>query len=152
MLIYLLHSGIVDQSGASPQDRELSRDGVTQSRAMVRKFRVYAPQVDMALISPYRSAKQTSEALALSFPSIHFEVSELLAPDADVYAVMDAVENFDVQQLLMIGHKPLLPLLLSVMVDGTADSSRSIGCSTLVCVDMDFIAPGCGEIKYTMEP
>ena len=152
MLIYLLHSGIVDDSGGSPQDRELSHDGVMQSRAMVRKFRVYAPQVDMALISPYLSAKQTSEALALSFPTIHFEVSELLAPDADVYAAMDAIEKFDVQQLLMISHKPLLPTLLSVMVDGTVDSSRSVGDSTLVCVEMDFIAPGCGAIKYTMAP
>ena len=80
VLIYLLHSGIVDVSGGSAQDLELSRDGVMQSRAMVRKFRVYAPQVDLALISPYRSAKQTSEALALSFPSIRFELSDRLSP------------------------------------------------------------------------
>lgn len=83
---------------------------------------------------------------------MQFDVSELLTPDADVYAVMDAIESFDVQQLLMIGHNPLLSNLLSVMVDGTVDSSRSIGHSTLVCVELDFVAPGCGEIKYTMEP
>lgn len=152
MLIYLLCSGVADGSTGSVQEQELTHDGVLQSRSMVRKFRAYAPVMDMALISPYQSAKQTSEALALSFPSMHFEVSELLTPDADVYTVMTAIEGFDVQQLLMIGHNPLLSKLLSLLVDGTVDSSRAITHSAVVCVELDFIAPGCGEIKYTMEP
>ena len=110
MLVYLLRSGIAEDDFSGDEDRDLTHDGIMQSRAIVRKFRVYAPLMDLALISPYQSAKQTSEALALSFPKMQFDVSELLTPDADVYAVMDAIESFDVQQLLMIVHNPLLSI------------------------------------------
>lgn len=67
MLVYLLRSGIAEDDFSGDEDRDLTHDGIMQSRAMVRKFRVYAPLMDLALISPYQSAKQTSEALALSF-------------------------------------------------------------------------------------
>jgi phosphohistidine phosphatase SixA len=83
VLIYLLCSGIADGSTGGVQEQNLTHDGVMQCRSMVRKFRVYAPVMDVALISPYKTAKQTSEALTLSFPTMEFEVSELLNPDAD---------------------------------------------------------------------
>ncbi len=152
MLIYLIRHGIAEAKAESDAARELTREGIAQTRSMVEKFRMYCPTLDLAIISPYQRARQTASCLRTLFPTTKFDVNPSITPDGDVYATLDAIENFDVQHLLIVSHNPLLSNLLSVMVDGTLGSNRNIGNSTLICVSMDFVAPGCGEILYTLEP
>ena len=84
MMIYLLRHGIAEQKGLSDAARELSREGVMQTRAMAEKFKLYEPQVDKALMSPFQRARQTASLLRVVFPSLRFEVERALEPEADV--------------------------------------------------------------------
>ena len=104
------------------------------------------------LTSPYLRAQQTAATVQSLFPDLEQENCKQLLPDTDVRGLLDYIEKSNVQNLLLIGHNPLLSNLLSILVDGTLGSKQQLGTSTLVCVTMDFIAPGSGEISYTLQP
>ncbi|HJO11797.1 MAG TPA: hypothetical protein QGI39_07130, partial [Gammaproteobacteria bacterium] len=124
---------------------------LSQSRTVAEKFKLYTPVVDIAITSPYERAKQTAAVFSQVFPDLNFEVNELLVPDADAYDVMQIIEQSGIEHLLLVGHNPLMSRLFSLMIDGIAETMRPFGTSNLVCIEMDLVAPGCGEIQYTME-
>tara|TARA_B110000444_G_scaffold248503_1_gene272456 strand:+ start:230 stop:556 length:327 start_codon:yes stop_codon:yes gene_type:complete len=108
--------------------------------------------MDKVLCSPYVRAQQTANAVMTLFPDLALITDDSIKPGGDVYNVLDAIESYDVQNLLLVSHNRLLSNLLSVMVDGTMESHRYVANATLYCVEMDVAAPGCGEIAYTLEP
>lgn len=152
MMIYLLRHGIANTKGHSDAARELSGEGVAQTRSTAEKFKMYTPRVDMALMSPLQRARQTASILREAFPSLRFDVDPDLEPEADVYALLDKIESIDVQNLLLVSHNPLLSNLLSLTLDATLETARSFEPSHLYCIEMDFVAPGCGTLKYVLEP
>ncbi len=152
MLIYLVRHGAAVDKAENDAARELTREGIMQTRSLVEKWKPHAPAPDKALMSPFQRARQTAAPMRMLFPNLRIEVDKQIEPDGDPYAILDYLEACDAHQILMISHNPLLSNLLAIMVDGTLESSRHIGTGTLVCVAMDFVAPGCGEIQYTLEP
>lgn len=152
MLIYLVRHGKAEQKALRDQDRELTREGLMETRAMVAKFRLQATSMDMAVMSPYQRARQTASIMRVAIPGMRFEPSELLTPNADVYELLETIESYRVMHVLLVSHNPLLSNLLSLMIDATLETSRHMDTSHLVCVEMDCVAPGCGEIRYTMSP
>ena len=152
MLIYLVRHGVAVDKAESDAARELTREGVLQTRSMVEKWKPYSPTIDKALMSPYQRARQTATAFRMLFPAMPIAVDKQLEPGGDPYGVLDYIEACEAHQILLISHNPLLSNLLSVMVEGTMESNRHVGNSHLICVAMDIIAPGCGEIQYTLEP
>lgn len=152
MLVYLLRHGIAENRATSDAARKLTREGVLQSQAVVEKFKQHAPQLDMAIVSPYVRARQTASCVQQAFPDLQFNVDSQIKPSGDVIGVMNAIEGFGVQQLLLVGHNPLLSNLLTLLVDKLPQVNSYMRNSMLVCVSMDFIAPGCGEVVFTIEP
>lgn len=152
MMIYLLRHGIASTKGHSDAARELSPEGVAQTRSVAEQFKLYAPHVDMALMSPLQRARQTASILRVVFPGWRFDVDNNLEPEADVYTLFDKIEAIGVQNLLLVSHNPLLSNLLSLMLDATLETARPFEPSHLYCIEMDFVAPGCGTLKYVLEP
>ena len=152
MLLYLVRHGNADRRAASDPERELTPHGIAQNRAAVKKFFLQSPDLTKGIMSPYERARQTAAEFTLAFPSVEFEVSDRITPEADPYDTMNLIEENQQHNLLMVSHNPLLSDLLSLLVDGTTQTDRQIGTSTIVCVMMDIVAPGCGEIKYTLGP
>ena len=151
MLIYLLRHGIAEARAATDQERQLTREGLTQTTSMVAKFKSRLPVLDKTIMSPYQRTRPTATVLRLIFPDMRLDADKQLEPVSDVYELLESIEKFGVQHLMIVSHNPLLSNLLSVMVDATMETDREIGNSTLVCVQMDFIAPGCGELLYSLE-
>ena len=152
MLVYLLRHAIAEDRAATDSARDLTAEGLAQARSITEKFRQYSPMMDRVLCSPYNRAQQTASAVMTLFPDIALTSDETITPGGNVYEVLDAIEACNVQHILLVSHNPLLSNLLSVMVDGTMESHRYVGNATLYCVSMDVVAPGCGEIVYTLEP
>jgi len=152
MLIYLMRHGEAEQQGQSDQTRELTRKGVVDTRAVMEKLKLRSPQIERAMMSPFQRARQTITSLRAVSPTLRYEVNQNLVPDASVYDLLDSFETANVMQLFLVSHNPLLSDLLSLMVDGTLESNRQMGCSEIACVSMDIIAPGCGELLYTITP
>jgi len=152
MLVYLLRHAIAEDRAATDSVRDLTAEGLAQARSVTEKFRQYSPMMDRVLCSPYNRAQQTASAIMTLFPELALTSDETITPSGNVYEVLDAIETCDVQHILLVSHNPFLSNLLSVMVDGTMESHRYVGNATLYCISMDVVAPGCGEIVYTLEP
>ncbi len=152
MLIYLMRHGEAEPQGQSDQTRELTRKGVTDTRGVMEKLKARSPQIERAMMSPYQRARQTITSLRIVAPNLRYEVNQNLVPDASVYDLLDSFETIDVMQLFLVSHNPLLSNLLSLIVDGTLETNRHMGCSEIACVSMDIAAPGCGELLYTIKP
>ena len=152
MLIYLMRHGEAEPTGQSDQTRELTRKGVMDTRAVMEKLKLRSPQIERAMMSPYQRARQSITPLRAVSPTLRYEVNQNLVPDANVYDLLDSFETMNVMQLFLVSHNPLLSDLLSLMVDGTLESNRQMGCSEIACVSLDIIAPGCGELLYTITP
>lgn len=152
MLVYLLRHAAAQEHASSDSARELTTNGQEQARSVVKKFRQYSPSVERIICSPYIRAQQTAAALMPLFPELELVEEQSITPGGDVYAVMDAIENSGVQHLVMVSHNPFLSRLLSVLVDGTLESNRHVGNATLHCISLDVIAPGCGELLYSLTP
>jgi len=147
-----MRHGEAEQQGQSDQTRELTRKGVVDTRAVMEKLKLRSPQIERAMMSPFQRARQTITSLRAVSPTLRYEVNQNLVPDASVYDLLDSFETANVMQLFLVSHNPLLSDLLSLMVDGTLESNRQMGCSEIACVSMDIIAPGCGELLYTITP
>lgn len=152
MLLYLLRHGAAEPKAETDEKRELTPTGIIETRSMVQKFKLQVPVIDKAIMSPYKRARQTASVLQDAFPNMKIDVDERIQPESDIYDLMDSLEQGDVRHLLIVSHNPFLSNLLSVLVDATMETNRPIGTSVLVCVMVDFIAPGCGQILYTIEP
>lgn len=152
MLIFLLRHGKAEANAESDQARALTQDGIHRNESVIQQFKLLSPIVDRMLTSPYLRAQQTAAAVSSLFRNLSGEDCNALVPDTDVEVLLDFIEKSEVQNLLLIGHNPLLSNLLSLLVDGTVDTNRQLGTSTLVCVAIDLIAPGCGDISYTLQP
>lgn len=143
---------MAENRASSDEARELTRQGLMQTRSVAAKFKARSPVLDKAIVSPYRRARQTAFALQSEFEDLQFEIESKIEPGGDIYDVLDTIEKYGVQQLLMVSHNPLLSNLLAILVDGSLGMNRYVGNSILVCVNLDVVAPGCGEILYTLEP
>ena len=152
MLVYLVRHGIADRKAISDPERELTPEGIAQNRSVVKKFFRQSPLLDKGFVSPFERAKQTAADFRLAFPGIEFEETALITPDADPYDVLNLLEENQEQSVILVSHNPLLSRLVSLLVDGTIESSRQVETSNVLCVLMDIVAPGCGELKYVLEP
>lgn len=152
MIVYLMRHGAAETQALSDAARELTRQGVMDNRAVLAKLKMYSPTIDRALTSPYQRARQTSSVLRMDFPTLRFEVSKALEPESNVYDLLDLIEQTEANQLFLVGHNPLLSNLLALMLDGTLESNRQMGTSHIACVSFDVVAPGCGELLYTLTP
>ena len=76
----------------------------------------------------------------------------MIIPNADPYDVLNLLEENQEQNVILVSHNPVLSDLVSFLMDGTIESNRQIGPSNVLRVMMDIVAPGCGELKYVLEP
>ncbi len=152
MLLYLLRHAIAEDRAESDFARELTAEGIVQARSVADKFAQRSPQLDRVICSPYARAQQTASYVMPLFPEIEMTSDEALRPTGDVYAAIAAIESYAVQHLLLVGHNPFMSRLLSLLVDGTIETRHYVSNANLYCISMDIVAPGCGEILYTLEP
>ncbi len=152
MLLYLLRHAIAQGRAESDATRELTGEGIAQARAVSKKLRQRAPQMDRVLCSPYVRARQTASYIMPLFTALEPEIEEGLKPGADVYAALDIIEGQGVENLLLVGHNPFMSKLLSVLVDGTIDSKHYVDNANLYCISAELVAPACGELVYRLNP
>lgn len=152
MLLYLLRHAIAQGRAETDAARELTEEGVAQARSVAKKFRQQSPLMDRVICSPYNRAQQTASYIMPLFPELELTIDDSLRPGGDIYAVMDAIEGYALEHLLLVGHNPFMSMLLSVLVDGTIESHHHVGNAELHCFSAEIIAPGCGELVYTLNP
>ena len=154
MLIYLMRHGAAQLQAESDQARQLTPQGRADNQAVLAKFTERSPCPDRCLVSPYIRAEQTAQGLLQEYPQWCFSSCELLTPEADLQLLLSFMDSIDAENLLMVGHNPLLSDLLNLLVSSgrNATTGLYLGTSALACVSCDVLAPACGKLSYLLEP
>ena len=143
MKIYLMRHGIASE----PEDRSFELDSqrplTTEGRAIIAQIAHALKKLDVnpdiILSSPYVRAKETAAELAKEFNrQQHLVFSDLLIPDGKAEEIISAiVDNFMVEELLIVGHLPCLSLLSSLLAAGDLDLAINMKKGGVCCLLAD---------------
>ncbi|HSF57309.1 MAG TPA: phosphohistidine phosphatase SixA [Candidatus Binatia bacterium] len=159
MKLYLMRHGIAvagDQPGMeSDSARPLTPKGVKRMRREANGLRRLGISFDTILTSPLVRARQTADIVAetLGLKSRLEEISEL-APETSVDHLVAGLARFhDREDLLLVGHNPLLIRAFSFFISGKDNLEIALKKGSLGCVETDGLPPGGpGTLHWLLTP
>jgi phosphohistidine phosphatase len=121
MLVYVLRHGIADDAkpGEPDSSRALTAEGRKKLAAVLDRAKKAGAAPSVILSSPYLRAKQTARMAAQAFSCEGALVeTSALVPSGSPELVWDEVSEYrSEEQLMVVGHEPLLGELVSYLLD-----------------------------------
>lgn len=161
MNLYLMRHGIAlaaDQSGTeADRARPLTPKGTKRMRRAAKGLKRLGISFDALLTSPLVRARQTSEIVAdsLGLESRLEEIPEL-APDSSVERLIASLNRFhDRENLLLVGHNPLISDAFAFFATGKKESSLEIELKKggLCRIEIDGLPPSSsGTLHWFLTP
>ncbi len=125
MKIYILRHGQAQPKhpAIKEQERELTKEGIENTRNMLLMAKVLGTEVERIVSSPYRRAVQTAAIAKEVFRPKELEVIEndVLKPDSTPYEVSTYLAKLSSERILLVSHQPLLGELFRSYVGGELD-------------------------------
>ena len=123
MNLYLMRHGRAvsggDPSVTDDSQRPLTDKGIKRTRRAARGLRRLGIRFDAILTSPLRRARQTADVVAATL-GLESQVEEIsgLAPESSVEHLLFGLTRYqDREDLLLVGHQPLLGQTLAGLLD-----------------------------------
>jgi phosphohistidine phosphatase len=161
MNVYLMRHGIAvaaNEPGVdSDSARPLTQKGTKRMRRAARGLRRLGISFDALLTSPLRRARQTAEIVA-DILGLEAELEEIpeLAPESSVDHLISGLTRFqDREQLILVGHNPLLTHASSFLIAGNKETNFEIDLKKggLCCIEIDALPPGSpGTLHWFLTP
>lgn len=160
MYIYLLRHGDAPFD-SSCGERSLSDQGETETRHIVEQHLGALSKLDLIICSPVLRARQTLQVLteALNYSGqLLFE--DALRSESSISSLEQCIDALltskSVDQILLLGHQPLIGQLLEYLTDETG-LAWSMGTSALATLDTSAFGPsifgqGCADLKSLSQP
>jgi phosphohistidine phosphatase len=128
MDIFVLRHGKAGQSSDNPDDskRTLTADGKDEIRKIGKWMRQKKLKFEVIATSPLTRAYETAEIIARSLDKKdRLTVWEELAPGGDLDSICyQAAQSGEDASVLVVGHEPMLSMLISRIISG--DNSASV--------------------------
>jgi phosphohistidine phosphatase len=132
MNLYIVRHAIAVQRGTPDYEddsqRPLTDKGRKKMRKIVQGLRQFDTPLNTILSSPYVRARDTAKILADEFKlenQLYF--SENLVPPGNFEALVDEIhEKYDVENLALVGHEPMLSQLISWLTTGHTDMELNL--------------------------
>lgn len=146
MRLCLLRHGEAGYQASRDADRRLTLRGEADVATTLGRGQQYLRELDIVISSPYCRARQTA-AIAVQASQFAGELlfSSDLLPNASIAGVATLLEGIKFEQVLLVGHQPLLGSLLAWLTDRW-HLATDMGTATLAVVDTSYLARGCGEL------
>lgn len=137
--LYLLRHGEA-AAGQPDSERALTPNGHSQVAAKAR----HLPQGLACWVSPFLRAEQSLAALqAAGFLPNSLNSTAALTPDASVADLIGLLLDFEGQELLLVGHNPLLTDLVRTLADC---GDLVLDTASLAVLEGDLLAPHCMDL------
>jgi phosphohistidine phosphatase len=121
MLVYVLRHGIADDAkpGEPDSSRALTSEGRKKLAAVLDRAKKAGAAPSVILTSPYLRAKQTARVAAQTFDCEASVIeTSALVPSGSPELVWEEVSEYRAEeQLMVVGHEPLLGELVSYLLD-----------------------------------
>ena len=132
MNLYIVRHAIAVQRGTPDYEddsqRPLTDKGRKKMRKIVQGLRQFDTPLNTILSSPYVRARDTAKILADEFKlENQLFFSENLVPPGNFEALVDEIhEKYDVENLALVGHEPMLSQLISWLTTGHTDMELNL--------------------------
>lgn len=152
MNVYLLRHGKAQQQAASDSERALTSQGRQDILVVAGLFALKHIPVELCIVSPYLRAQQSAEIfLHESGSDISPETSAILAPESRPQAVLDFLQTLDAEEILLVGHNPLLSALFALLTQGDSRYPEKIlAAGELCCISFDVLGAGLGDNTFSL--
>lgn len=121
MELYLIRHGIAQERTSDRPDemRSLTTQGQEKTRQVAKKLYLLGLRFDLILTSPLVRSRQTAEILVESQLCSQWQESQYLAPDGNISAWLDWLEQQQYAhstKLAIVGHEPNLGQWASMLI------------------------------------
>ncbi len=124
MNLYIVRHGLAAAPGTPGYDddsqRPLTDAGRRRLKKIVKGLSEFGIELDAILTSPYVRARDTAMILAKEFDlKDKVALSDNLIPPGNFETLIDEIrEKYDVENLALVGHEPMLSSLISWLTTG----------------------------------
>lgn len=147
MIVYLLRHGQAEQYASSDSLRELTPLGRSDIGVTAQSFLATKRVIDRCFASPFIRTQQTAEIFSLetSMPC-RVESEDRLRPENTAFSVLHFLESLKEENVLLIGHNPLLSELFDLLTTGKNGSSIKLMSAGELCgISFDILGLGTGQ-------
>ena len=129
MNLYIVRHAIAVEPGTPGYDddsqRPLTDTGRKKMKKIVKGLRQFEVELDLILSSPYVRARDTAEILASEFKmKKKVAFTDNLIPPGNFDSLIDEIgEKYDVNNLALVGHEPMLSRFISFLMTGNPDAA-----------------------------
>ncbi|MEB0040569.1 MULTISPECIES: phosphohistidine phosphatase SixA [unclassified Pseudomonas] len=146
MKLWILRHGEAHSQAPSDAERELTPHG--RGQVLSSAAHLLGKPLTRIIASPYRRAQQTAELVhqVLGFSEPILTVP-WLRPDSDSRLVLNQLDNYSTQDVLLVSHQPLVGSLVSVLVHGHYRHAQPMNTASLAELEGDFPLAGLMELR-----
>lgn len=151
MRLWLLRHGQAEPQARSDAERALTAQGCQEVRQVAVQLEGRA--LGAILASPYVRAQQTAALVreALGFTGgIH--TVPWLTPDSDPREVLAQLDQYAVDELLLVSHQPLVGALAGLLLHGHRQQPLPMHTASLAELEGDLLAAGAMDLLAVVHP
>ncbi|MCS3467241.1 phosphohistidine phosphatase [Pseudomonas sp. JUb42] len=145
MKVWVLRHGEAQANARSDAERELTEHG--RSQVIGSAAHLLGKPLDRIIASPYVRAQQTAELVrqALGF-SDPISTVPWLTPESDPKKVLQQLDLYADEQILLVSHQPLVGVLIGLLVHGSFQHAQPMGTASLAELEGDFPLAGAMQL------
>ncbi len=150
MEILLLRHGDAGPYTSPDEARELSRFGTEQIERIIALREAELGDIALSLVSPYVRAQQTANILLSKQRHIERKEASWACPNSSVDYALEQLYQLSQtswKSVILVSHNPFLSKL-ALTLCGDQFSGLFMDTGSMVAIDCDVVASGCGTLKW----
>lgn len=151
MKLWILRHGEAQNRARTDAERELTDNG--RAEVLSSAASLMGQPLRWIIASPYVRAQQTAELVrqALGFSEAVVTVP-WLTPDSDPRKVLDNLDLYASDTVLVVSHQPLVGSLIGLAVHGNLQQAEAMHTASLAELEADFPLAGAMELMGVRHP
>jgi len=151
MKLWILRHGEAQNRARTDAERELTDNG--REEVLSSAAHLLGQPLRWIIASPYVRARQTAELVrqALGFADSVVTVP-WLTPDSDPRKVLQNLDLYAADDVLLVSHQPLVGSLIGLAVHGNLQHAHAMHTASLAELDADFPLAGVMQLVGVRHP
>ena len=159
MNLYIVRHAIAVERGTpgyeDDSQRPLTDEGLKKMKKIAKGLRRLGIELDVILTSPYVRARDTAKILAGRFDMIDkiFFTDNLIPPGNFESLVFEIHEKYDLANVALVGHEPMLSSLISWLMTGDTQARMTLKKGGVACLSSDSLyQDGRASLEWLLTP
>lgn len=145
MNVWILRHGEARPQARTDAERELTAKG--REEVLRSAVHLMGQPLTQIIASPYVRAQQTAELVreALGFTDA-VKTVPWLTPDSHPHQVLDQLDAYSTEDVLLVSHQPLLGALIGLAVHGSVQQAHPMHTASLARLEADLPLAGAMQL------